>query len=341
MIDLSRSTTSSPDVHAVPSDPGVRWIKDETPVIDAPPDDDVDPLPEARWETDANRTGICGSVAPRVLKLLDGTYRMYYTQMVPRPGHPAGANDYDNVSTRILSATSSDGLVWTPERGVRLTPQDGGAGEWRVVSSEVVPTPDGHLRMYYECAPGPQTESSTLKSAISEDGLSWTAEPGDRLASEDTNYSSPRILFLPDGRTRLYCGQRGRGIISAISNDGPTFQEEEGTRIAPGGTYDTTTAFACEILELYAGSYIMFYAGYSASNRAQILRATSEDGLDWQKETEPAISPGGTFDGSKSSEMCIYRLPSGQAYRIVYEGCDGTAKNERGVWRIVGATSQA
>ena len=128
MIDLSRSTTSSPDVHTVPSDPGVRWIKDETPVIDAPPDDDVDPLPEARWETDANRTGICGSVAPRVLKLPDGTYRMYYTQMVPRPGHPAGANDYDNVSTRILSATSSDGLVWTPERGVRLTPQDGARG---------------------------------------------------------------------------------------------------------------------------------------------------------------------------------------------------------------------
>ena len=96
-----------------------------------------------------------------------------------------------------------------------------------------------------------------------------------------------------------------------------------------------------EILEVVADSYVMYYSGYSASNRAQILRATSEDGLLWQKEDDPVISPGDRLDRAKSSEMCIYRLPSGQNYRIVYEACDGTAENERGVWRIAGATSQA
>ncbi len=341
MIDLSRSATSSPDVHAIPSDPGVGWHKDETPSIEAPPDDATDPRPEATWPADLPRTGICGSVSPRVLRLPDRSLRMYYTQMLPRPGHPAGANDYDNVSTRILSATSSDGFAWTPEPGVRLTPQHGGAGEWRVVSSEVVPTSDGRFRMYYECATGPQTEPSSIRSAISNDGLSWSVESGDRLSSAIANYSSPRILFLQDGRTRLYCGQRGRGIISAISDDGLSFTEEEGTRVPNGGTHDTATAFACEILQLYTGTYIMYYAGYSATNRAQILRAQSEDGLTWEKETKPALSPGGRWDRAKSSEMCIYRLPTGQAYRIVYEGCDGTAENERGVWRIAGATSQA
>lgn len=341
MINLSRIPLASPDVHAVPSDPGTRWIKDEIPVIEAPPDDDTDPLPEASWPVDAKRTGICGAVAPRVIQLPDRSYRMYYTQMVPRPEYPAGANDYDNVSTRILSASSSDGLTFTPEPGVRLSPQTGGAGEGRVVSSEVVPTTDGQLRMYYECAPGSQSEPNTIRSAISEDGLSWEVETGTRLSSENANYMSARILFLQDGRCRLYCGQRGRGIISALSDDGLTFQEEEGTRVAAGGTYDTFTAFACEILEVVADSYVMYYSGYSASNRAQILRATSEDGLLWQKEDDPVISPGDRLDRAKSSEMCIYRLPSGQNYRIVYEACDGTAENERGVWRIAGATSQA
>tara|TARA_B100001123_G_C15327526_1_gene1030062 strand:- start:2576 stop:3601 length:1026 start_codon:yes stop_codon:yes gene_type:complete len=341
MVDLSRSTTSSPDVHAVPSDPGISWIKDEAPTIEAPPDNDPDPLPEAKWASNAKRTGICGAVAPRVVKLPDASYRMYYTQMVPRPGHPAGANDYDNVSTRILSATSTDGLSWTPEAGVRLTPHQGGAGAWRVVSSEVVPTSDGRLRMYYECAPGTQSDPSTIRSAVSKDGLFWEMEGGNRLASGDANYSSPRILCLQDGRIRLYCHERGRGIISAISQEGLTFTEEEGTRISKGGPYDTTTAFACEILQLHTGEYVMYYAGYSAPNRAQILRALSDDGLHWEKQAEPAVLPGDPLDRAKSSEMCLYRLPTGQAYRIVYEGCDGTAVDERGVWRILGATARA
>ena len=77
---------------------------------------------------------------------------MYYTQILPRMGYPAGANDYDHATTRILGAVSTDGVNWTPEPGVRLTPEQGGAGAFRVVSPEVVPMPDGsgRLRMYFE-----------------------------------------------------------------------------------------------------------------------------------------------------------------------------------------------
>ena len=55
---------------------------------------------------------------------------------------PKGANDYDNVTSRILSAASSDGVTWIADSGVRLTRQAGCAGDFRVVSAEVVPTPD-------------------------------------------------------------------------------------------------------------------------------------------------------------------------------------------------------
>jgi len=53
----------------------------------------------------ATRTGLCGAVSPRVVALASGGYRMYYTQILPRAGFRAGANDYDNATSRILSAT--------------------------------------------------------------------------------------------------------------------------------------------------------------------------------------------------------------------------------------------
>ena len=346
MIDLTQSVVASPLVHTVACDPGTSWAS-ELIAIDAPPDNDIDPLPDAQWQTDDVRTGLCGAVSPRVVALPGGGLRMYYTQILPRVGFPKGANDYDNAKSRILSATSADGTIWIPESGVRLSPQQGGAGDFRVVSSEVVPLPDesGKLRMYYECCDGPQSKQNSIRSAVSNDGLDWTIEPGVRMEFSGRNLTSPRILFLDDGQCRLYCSQRGIGIISAVSSDGGlTFHPEPGIRIAPGQSFDYFTAFAPEILRISSGGYRMYYAGYGDPKRADILTAVSDDGLNWQKASRPVLSPEGrVWDAAKCSEMCIIRLPErdGQAprYRMFYEACDGTAKDERGVWRIASATS--
>ncbi len=347
MIDLSQSPSASPLVHAMATDPGTLWTKDAAVAIDAPPDADVYPPPEAQWSPQALRTGICGAVSPRVLALPGAGYRLYYSQILPRPGFPAGANDYDNATTRILSALSLDGTVWTPEPGVRLSSQAGGAGEFRVVSSEVVPLDDGaRLRMYYECCRSTQADTNSIRSAISSDGgLVWTPEPGARLEAGGRNYAAPRIVFLGDGRCRLYCVERGQGIISALSEDGGlTFRQEPGLRIAQDRAYDAYAAFAPEIIRLDGAGYVMYYAGYSVLSRADILRAVSDDGLTWRKDAEPVISPGqGRWDAAKCSEMCVLRLPQQEGmpprYRMLYEACDGTAQEKRGVWRIASATS--
>ena len=348
MINLSRSFQSGPQVQTVVTDPGVAWVKDTSWVVDAPPDDAVRPEPEATWPASGARTGLCGAVSPRAIALPGGGYRLYYTQILPRLGAAAGAVDYGNATSRILSAFSDDGVSWTPEAGVRLSAAQGGAGEYRVVSSEVVPVlhGSGRLRMYYECATGPLSVPNSIRSAISEDGgLGWTPEPGVRWGNGEGNFMAPRILFLPDGRIRLYCCERGRGIVSAVSDgDGLNFTEEPGVRIAPGGRFDTQVAFAPEIMHLAGVGYLAYYAGYSASNRAQILRAWSDDGLVWRKELRPAIAPDGRgLDAVKCSEMCVLHLPTatgrGTRYRTLYEGCDGTAPGERGVWRVLGATS--
>lgn len=344
MIDLTRTAAASPLVHTAPFDPGTVWLSHSV-AIDASPDSAPDPAPDARSSPNATRTGICGSVAPRVIGLRDSTYRMYYTQILPRAGHPAGANDYDNASSRILSATSPDAQKWTPEPGVRLSAAQGGAGEFRVVSSEVVPRADSSagLRMYYECCDGPQSQQNSIRSAVSDDGLQWTAEPDVRLQFRGRNLSAPRILFLPDGRCRLYCSQRGTGIISAVSDDGGlTFSSEPGIRIAPDGQFDHLTAFAPEILRLPAGNYRMYYAGYGNATRADILTALSDDGLTWRKDAHPVLSPGAnSWDDAKCSEMCVIwnsRSANGTShFQMLHEACDGSAEHQRGVWRVASA----
>tara|TARA_B100000029_G_scaffold418382_1_gene423404 strand:+ start:32 stop:1066 length:1035 start_codon:yes stop_codon:yes gene_type:complete len=340
MIDLLQTLDPSPDLHRVSADPGIAWSGSASVAIDAPPDDAADNSPDATWSTDAVRTGRCGAVTPRVVRLPDATYRMYYTQILPRAGHPEGALDYGNATTRILSARSEDGWTWTPEPGVRLSAAEGGAGSFRVVVTDVVPVTDGRLRMYYECAPGPQSEPSTIRSAVSEDGMTWTVEQGDRFGGSESNFASARVTFLDDGRLRLYLLERGTGIISAISEDGSAFGREPGVRIDQSGPYDGTVAFAPEVVILPSGERAMYYAGYASASRAFILHATSPDGLTWHKADDPVLTPGGRWDGAKCSEMCLFPLREGideYRYGMAYEACDGSARDERGVWRILNA----
>lgn len=332
--------------HVVPTDPGTKWVKDPSPAIDVPPDEETAPAPDGLWPPQGRRTGLHSCVAPTVVEIPGSGYRMYYTHVSPRPGCPQGANDYGNATSRILSATSVDGADWNPEPGVRLSPQQGGAGEYRVVAPEVVPIPDGsgRWRMYYECCPGTQAEASTIRSAVSADGLKWTVESGDRLSGSSGSFNAPRVLALDDGRCRMYCSDQVEGIVSAISgDDGYNFTLEAGRRIVRELPYEAHVAYAPEVLRIEGGGYRMYYAGYRDPTYTCILTAVSDDGLTWHKGSEPVILPSGPYDSAKCSEMAVIRLPQvgGQPprYRMFWEGCDGTGPDKRGVWRVVSATS--
>lgn len=346
MIDLTRPPGHGVAVQTVETDPGAQWPTLAACALDAPPDGDFDPVPEARWTGKEVRTGSGGVVAPRVVRLCGGAFRMYYTQLLPRPGSPAGALDFATATGRILSASSEDGETWTPEPGIRLSAAAGGAGEFRVIVGDVVPldVAGSRWRMYYECTDEPRMDATRILSALSDDGgLTWHREPGVRLGEPRRSFVTPRVMFLPHGGLRLLCGERGRGIISARSVDGGlTFAEESGVRISADGPYDSATAYAPEVVGLAGGGYGMYYAGYKDADRAHILRADSADGLNWRKAARPVISPSGTgLNAAKCSEMCLVALPPGPdgrpRYRLLYEACDGTAARCRGVWRIVRA----
>ena len=173
------------------------------------------------WEKDSGSRVADGSV-PFVHKLKDGGVRLYYCN-----------------SKGILSAVSKDGLTFTKEQGVRISPGTG--FESIVCDPTIVDLPDGKMRMYYKGAnsqnPGPGQSIHKIYSAISSDGLTFQKE-GLRIDSEtngDNGWASvPDAIALSDGRVRIYyvtASGMEHGIGSAISSDGLDFVKEAGIRV--------------------------------------------------------------------------------------------------------------
>ncbi|MBI2668104.1 hypothetical protein HYX17_05050 [Candidatus Woesearchaeota archaeon] len=173
------------------------------------------------WEKDIGSRIVDGSV-PFVHMLKDGNIRLYYCN-----------------SKGILSAVSKDGITFTKEQGVRISPGTG--FELQVCDPTIVDLPNEKIRMYYKGAnslnPGPGQSIHKIYSAVSSDGLNFQKE-GLRIDSEtngDNGWASvPDAITLPDGRVRLYyvtAAEMQHGIGSAISSDGLNFVKEQGIRV--------------------------------------------------------------------------------------------------------------
>lgn len=210
--------------------PTVPLLEGQQPYQPNPPsqqreiDSEQKPVTQAlsfSWEKDSGSRITDGSV-PYIYKMPDGKSRLYYCN-----------------SQGILSAMSSDGMTFTKEAGVRISP--GAGSELIVCDPTIVDLPDGRIRMYYKGAssmnPGPGQSIHKIFSAVSADGLTFQKE-GLRIDSEtsgDNGWASvPDAIMLPDGRVRLYyvtAAAMQHGIGSAISSDGLNFVKEAGIRV--------------------------------------------------------------------------------------------------------------
>jgi len=171
-----------------------------------------------------------GAYHPKVIKLVNGSYRMYYSVQGPN---------------RILSAISTDAFNWSVEPGVRLAPQGPYTGFSAPVISKLV---NGSIRLYANDVGYP---GYRIVSAISPDGLNFAVEAGIRLYNlgtgtlEKSDISPSYVQTLPDGSLRLFYGSANDGLLgpikgrtfSAISKDGLHFVRE-GTRLEPGSSGD-------------------------------------------------------------------------------------------------------
>ncbi len=192
--------------------------------------------------------------APCIARAPEGGYRLFYTAV--GPGKP-----FPDCQGYILSAVSDDGLAFRPEPGIRVAPDPGVAQmSLRVLAPSLVQLPGGGWRMYFE-ARGPADIPTAICSALSDDQLDWTIEPGIRLASAG-GVGAPRYLPLGGGRGRLLCfrsdyGPGGRAggvrigtpVVSALTEDGLDFRFEPGLRLADRqGELDSAGITAAEVL---------------------------------------------------------------------------------------------
>ena len=106
----------------------------------------------------------------------------------------------------VYSATSTDGITWTAEAGVRRT---------MTVFPDVVQLPDGTWRMYFQNA-------GVIKSAKSSDGLKWTDESGSRV---DTKNNEGFTFTRVAGPSTFYDGSKYimaySGALSGKYKDAP------------------------------------------------------------------------------------------------------------------------
>jgi hypothetical protein len=241
---------------------------------------------------------------PKILKLPAGNYRMFYGDSSTWGSYP--------YPTMIRSATSPDGLDWTYE-GPVIGAGYGDVGGW-TGGCDILTLPDGSYRMYFGYRYGSNWSQGNIMSAISQDGLNFTAEAGVRVDNGGTYDSAaardPSIVNLPDGTLRMYYDGYSDNyrILSARSTDGLIWTKEEGVRLdlGPAGSYDSNGAWTPKVIKVTGGNYLMFYTGNGGSpadNR--ILRAVSTDGLNFTK------APGFCIEAAQLTALGYGSFPSG------------------------------
>lgn len=157
---------------------------------------------EGSWKE--NGYAVKGTYADAdVIKISDGKYRLYYATQPEVQGH----------NFEVYSATSTDGKTWKQESGIRKT---------MATFPDVVKLSNGKYRMYYQSA-------GLIKSAISNDGLSFTDESGTRIDKSNSegltfdNVAAPSVIQQDDGTfVMIYRGTINTRYASNTPN--PTTQ---------------------------------------------------------------------------------------------------------------------
>ena len=233
---------------------------------------------------------------------------------------------------RILSAVSTDGVIWHREPGIRVD-VGGEHGSEMVYWPHVFRFPEV-LRMYFTGSVRTgRGWNERILSAVSADGLAWEVEPGERVSPGDELdrffVSAPCVARISGGYRMYYAGS-GEGkknwvILSAVSGDGLSWRKEKGVRLTPlEGFADSVNAPCLVPAENGWRMYFSSSKGY----RVWIDSAVSEDGLDWRHEPGPCLGLSRTGPRVCVCHPSVVALAD-RKYRMYFTGHDGCALGAR------------
>jgi hypothetical protein len=258
------------------------------------------------WQGDVNVTqaGADGVVTrlhtferagvPTVARLKDGRLMAAF-QNFPK-------DDQANFDKVAVSFSADEGRTWTTPVTMVITGME--QGLMRPFDPTLAPLPDGRVRMYFTSNRSPRFEESTpaIYSAISEDGLHYTFEPGVRFGVEGKVVIDCAVclhqgvfhLFSPDNgtpaemREEQYPGRprpsSGLGY-HATSKDGLNFERVPDVKIEGASNLRWLGNVISD------GTTMTFIGTGSATpRRGGIWMATSKTGTAWTlMESPPSI----------------------------------------------------
>ncbi|MDP1710814.1 MAG: hypothetical protein Q8L46_02645 [candidate division WWE3 bacterium] len=210
-------------------------------------------------------------VHPSVISRPEGGYRMYYDGEVRR--------SEQDFTRRILSATSSDGVTWTKDPGVRINVGEGPLYAdlvWGAHAEYYALTQT--YQLYFSASRRNATEpneggtfpsGSAIYSATSQDGLLFTVSPEPELALAEES-GEPFVLNFPETK-RMYYWVNGSGIYSAVLKEPRPLSREKGLGNKLKDLWEKMLALPQEInlqlpqnLELYIVPTILLVIGLGA-----------------------------------------------------------------------------
>lgn len=233
-------------------------------------------------KTQGNETTMGSYIMPEIIRLDDGTYRMFYTVNAPS-------------STAIKYADSHDGISWTVKTTVLQGAKDSTDREFIIGGASLVRLADKRYRMYYRATEKVQTGAPkySLRSAISSDGVSFTKEPGVRIENSWYDLASPVSLAghagfykLADGTFAVLFSGDPKGISGpsdvyfARSQDGLVWNYQDIRKVYDNWLDPVVVQRGTQYV-LYAGLYVG-----TPDNSPRYGRVISQDGITWPSSVD-------------------------------------------------------
>ncbi len=241
-------------------------------------------------------------IAPDIVQMDNGTYRMFF-----------GVNQLG-----ICSAISIDGFTWEVEDGVRLANQQvDDEGGFLASHPWVIKTIENTWRMYYQVGHEEASEGEMfIKSAISQDGFTFTSEEGDRLSIYDSmglKTAAHGRIFLNDDNLYVLIFS-GNLIDTHGASDIMLATSEDGL--------DFTVVNTCLFKGFHDPAVIRLDDGRWVTTIRYLLEESyvsfTTDGLSWTEPIKLSLydSDGILMTGNKVGlgDPCFMRLPDGSPY---------------------------
>ena len=215
---------------------------------------------------------------PTVVKLGDGTYRMYFNGINSSNLTPFGPGA--SGMWRVFTAKSSDGLAFT-DFTAAIDPGNPGWSSQNGDMQAAAPTarllPDGRIRIYYlGTGTGPGWPNGGVRSerAVSSDGVRFTWEGALQFQTpQGPQAAAPPLAhswnLLPDGKTIMFLYSepngpfRPNGFYASYSGDGLNFSSQVELFQAPNSFNQTApgspTLAHPYLVPLTDGSYRLYF----------------------------------------------------------------------------------